>query len=106
MLQLAEGEHPVDLWLTGRKPKRVLVLTPYERLDRNLKVLMERYAIDKGNFLVGCYIELKESNKPHVRYYPTTEEWIVLTPDNPYRTVRDRTYKGGARKFLNWYDKQ
>jgi hypothetical protein len=94
-------ETAVTYWLSGKKPPKAL--TAYQRLDRNLKILMKRWDVDLSDILVGDTLQFNEAGKPTVALNPSIDEWQVINID---KNVPWKTYKGGAQKFINWYDKQ
>lgn len=48
---------------------------------------------DRGEALL-----FREAGKPRVDFYPSTGRWRIVG--------KPRTFRGGAKSFLNWYRKQ
>ena len=46
----------------------------------------------------GETITFRVANHPKVDFFPSTGTWIVCG--------RNKKYRGGAKNFLNWYEKQ
>lgn len=70
------------------------------RYEKNLEILKNHSSKIKYKHKHTVCL-FREKGKPLVDFYPHTGRWKVVGKENT-----GHVYRGGAKPFLNWYEKQ